>query len=232
MNFTEIITIDGPAGSGKSTLAKSLAKAMGWKFLDTGALYRAVAFAVYEKGFARCPFDEVLIRFISQLPIAVQLAAEESRVFLAEREVTGYLRAENISILASKVSAVPAARLSLRELQRKLGREGRLVTEGRDQGTALFPEAKLKFYLSAAAKERARRRRAQMIRQSLSPPPLDKILQDIMLRDYQDSHREVDPLLEPADSVRVDSTDLTLEGVLQIMLEKAREVFPGEFASQ
>jgi cytidylate kinase len=223
MDSTWIITIDGPAGSGKSTLARSLARALGWSFLDTGALYRTVALAVSESGSEGADPVE-LGRLARGLDLRVELADGASRVFLGEREVTELIRTPEISLLASKLSAIAEVRESLRAIQRRLGASGRLVTEGRDQGTAIFPEAKLKLFLTASSEARARRR-ALELKEKGTEVDILKVWQDIMARDRSDMTRETDPLREAPDAVRVDSTDLGLDGVLALAVAKAHEIF-------
>ncbi|MDR2613459.1 MAG: (d)CMP kinase [Deltaproteobacteria bacterium] len=223
MDSSFVITIDGPAGSGKSTLARSLSAELGWPFLDTGALYRAVAVAAAELGLGGAG-PEALADLARGLEIAVVLARDVSRVSLAGRDVTDLLRTPEISDLASRLSAVAGVRGALRDLQRSLGSRGGIVTEGRDQGTAIFPEARLKFFLTAAPETRAERRARELEARGLE---VDRaaVLAAILARDLQDSTRETDPLREPPDSVRVDSTSLSEREVLELMLARAREVF-------
>jgi cytidylate kinase len=223
MDSTHIITIDGPAASGKSTLAKNLAKAIGWSFLDTGALYRAVAFAAIQEGLLD-KGPEVLGEFSYKLKLEVVLEKERNRVFIDQREVTGFLRTDLISQAASKVSAIRDVRQSLRALQKTLGERGGLVTEGRDQGSAIFPHALLKFFLTASPEERANRRHKEL---GTDAPPLEAILESVLARDLQDTTRVDDPLVKPMGAVEVDSTHQSVEEILNFMLRKAREVFGG-----
>ncbi|MDR2460638.1 MAG: (d)CMP kinase [Deltaproteobacteria bacterium] len=221
MDSTRIITIDGPAASGKSTLAKKLAQKIGWSFLDTGLLYRALAFAAQRAGLLEKGPEE-LGRFACQLKIKVLLEKDRNRVFLDGEELTDLLRTPMISRAASQVSAVGQVRSSLRELQKTLGERGNLVTEGRDQGSAIFPKARLKFYLTASPEARAQRRYLELGKDS---GPLSAILQSVLERDHQDSTRADDPLVIPAGAVKVDSTDKSLESVFEFMLQKAISVF-------
>jgi cytidylate kinase len=223
MDSTCVITIDGPAGSGKSTLARALASALGWSFLDTGALYRAVAVGASERGIAGADPAELAL-FARDLDVSVSLESDASRVRLSGRDVTHLLRAPEISSLASRLSAFPGVRESLRAVQRRMGEGGRLVTEGRDQGTAVFPEARLKFFLTASPEARASRRARELWAKGRDDP-LERVMGEMLARDREDTSREADPLLEPSGSVRVDSTSMTEREVLDLMLARAREAF-------
>lgn len=223
MDSTCVITIDGPAGAGKSTLARALAASLGWSFLDTGALYRALALAVSERGLEGASPGE-LAALALRLEISVSLGPDVSRVALGGRDVTALLRSPEISSLASALAAVPEARESLRAIQRRLGERGRLVAEGRDQGTAIFPEARLKFFLTASPEARAARR-AKELRERGVDSPFGTVLAEMLARDRNDMTRKADPLREALDAVRVDSTSLTLEEALALMTARAREVF-------
>jgi cytidylate kinase len=220
----DIITIDGPSGAGKSTLAADLASRLGWRFLDTGVLYRAVGLAALEGGVS-LKDHAALGALAGALAVKVALASGKSRVFLGEREVTGLIRAEAVSAAASAVSAAPAVRESVRGLQLALGAEGRLVTEGRDQGTAIFPEARLKFFLTAGAEARARRRWLDL-KKAGSGESLEEVLEKIIRRDQADESREAAPLRAAPGAVTIDSTSLSRGEVLRVMEEKARGAFP------
>jgi cytidylate kinase len=224
MDLARVITIDGPAGAGKSTLARALSAALGWPFLDTGALYRAVAVAVSERGLEDAP-PEDLGELARGLRVEVELGREASRVSLDGRDVTSLLRSPAISSLASRLSAVPGVRAALKGIQRGAAAGGSgIVTEGRDQGTAVFPEAGLKFFLTAAPEARAGRRALELEARGL-PADRAEVLSGILDRDRLDSTREADPLRMPAGAVLVDSTSLGEGEVLELMLAKAREVF-------
>ena len=219
-----IITIDGPAGSGKSTLCRNLADALGWRHLDTGALYRAVAVAACEMGIST-PFEAKLLA--ESLEIRVEQALSGSRVFIGEREVTDRLRDPSIGMLSSKLSAIAGVRAALMGVQREQGRQGRLVCEGRDMGTVVFPWARLKFFLTAGLEERAKRRQLQLLKDG-RVAELAEILAGLASRDNSDSGREEAPLKIPKGGVVIDSTDLSLFEVETRMLGEAARVFgPG-----
>ncbi|MDR1314340.1 MAG: (d)CMP kinase [Deltaproteobacteria bacterium] len=223
MYYSSVIAIDGPAGSGKSTLARRLASSLGWRFLDTGALYRAVAAEASARGLGAAS-DGELGRLAGELDIQVALESDLCRVFVGGRDLTGQLRSPPVSSLASRVASIPEVRDSLRALQRRIGGEGRLVTEGRDQGTAIFPEARLKFFLTADAETRAGRRLKEL-RDKGRDDTLEDVLEGMLDRDGRDAGRAVDPLREAPDAVRLDSTSMTEDEVLAAMLAKAREAF-------
>jgi cytidylate kinase len=221
MNSTYIITIDGPAASGISTLSWNLAKALGWSFLDTGALYRAVAVAATEKGVLNQDPD-FLGKFAWSLKITVTLSKDLNRVFIDGREVTELLRTPEISRESSRLSAIAEVRKSLRALQKTLGDKGYLVSEGRDQGSAIFPQARLKFFLTASQETRARRRLLEL---GTAAPPFQELFESIKARDLQDSSRPDDPLVEPHGAVKIDSSHMERDEVLNLMLAEARREF-------
>ncbi|MDY6852624.1 MAG: (d)CMP kinase, partial [Thermodesulfobacteriota bacterium] len=152
-----IITIDGPAGAGKSTVARALANRLGWTYLDTGAMYRAVGLAAFEDG-ADVSDEKAMTRLMAGLDLKVAASPETTRVYLAGREVTSEIRQPHISGLASAASALGVVRRAMVDLQRRLGAAGEIVAEGRDMGTVVFPRAEIKFFIDASLEERARRR--------------------------------------------------------------------------
>ncbi|MDR2405940.1 MAG: (d)CMP kinase [Deltaproteobacteria bacterium] len=223
MNLDTIITIDGPSAAGKSTLARELARCLGWSFLDTGAIYRAVAVVAMEKGLMESS-PELLGKFVASLDIRVELTADKSRIFLGDRELTSLIRSEEVGKAASQISSYPEVRRALHELQARLGEKGRLVTEGRDQGTAIFPWARLKFFLTATLEERAKRRHRELLEKN---PTIcyDDILEKMTSRDRADETREATPLRVAPGAIVLNTTELTQDNVLKIMEEKAREIF-------
>lgn len=216
-----VVAIDGPAGAGKSSVAANVARQAGLALVDTGAIYRTVTLQARRNGI---PVDngEALGKVASELGIRFRFADGKNRVFLVNGEgledVTEAIRDPDISANASKVSAHPQVRAALLELQRELGRVGEgAVLEGRDIGSVVFPDADVKVFLTASAKERARRR-ALELSDSGAAEPFDKVLRDIRARDKQDSEREVAPLTQPDDAELIDSSDLTSVEVVERIL--------------
>jgi CMP/dCMP kinase len=210
-----VITIDGPAGGGKSTIGRQLAERLCFIYLDTGALYRAVAYSLTRRMYSGNEKD--LARFCTGMKVELKTIAGHLHVFVDLEDVTGKIRTEEIGILASKVSAAPVVRGALLSVQRDIGADGGVVAEGRDMGTVVFPEAEIKFFLDASVKERANRRYLELIGRGESIDPQD-VECDLILRDRQDCERAVAPLRVPHDAVIVDSTDKTILQVVDIMM--------------
>ena len=216
-----VITIDGPAGAGKSTLAKALASALGWTYLDTGAMYRAIGLAVYEAGLD--PTDEAGIeKLLKGVELKVSTLPGKTVVAINGRDVSDLIREHHISAMASTASALKAVRQAMVTLQRSLGTSGKIVAEGRDMGTVVFPEAGAKFFLSASLEERARRRYRELtsLGQKVS---LEKVTRDMAKRDAADTSRALAPLVPADDAVTIDSTSLGTDAVLQKMLSSVQE---------
>jgi CMP/dCMP kinase len=208
-----VITIDGPAGAGKSTAAHGLARRLGYRRLDTGAMYRAVAVSVAAAGI---PPDDLaaLERHLERLTLDL----DGNRIFVNGRDVTGEIRDEAVSRLTSALSAVGAVRAAVIPLQRRLAAGGGIVLEGRDTGTVVCPEADVKFYLDATLDTRARRRHAELVRAG-TPIALDAVRVEMAARDAQDMARSLAPLAKAADAIEVDTTALSAEEVVDRMLE-------------
>lgn len=218
------IAIDGPAGAGKSTAARALAGRLGWFLLDTGAIYRSVALAAHEAEVA-WDDEERLAAIARDLPIAFAPRPGEEpsqAVLLDGRDVTRAIRTTEMSDGASRVSALPAVRASLLELQRRLARAGDCVVEGRDIGTVVLPDAPLKLFVTASAEERARRRHAELLARG-QESDLAKTLAEIKERDARDSGRAVAPLKPAKDAILLDTSELTLDEVVAKMLDLAQE---------
>ncbi len=210
-----MITIDGPAGAGKSTVAKMLAKRLGFYLLDTGAIYRCLALLAKRKNVSYT--DEVHLKELAKdLPICFQRERGFVRVFLGTEEVTQEIRSPEISEGASLVSPYAAVREALLPIQRDLAGKGSCVVEGRDVGTVVLPHAPLKFFLTARPEVRAQRR-LEEIKSAGVEMTLAQILQEQTTRDGRDSERSVAPLKRPEDAVLIDTSDLTLEQVVNQM---------------
>lgn len=206
-----IITIDGPAGAGKSTVAKTLAKRLGFQYLDTGAMYRAIAWSLTESGVDLDDHDAVQ-RALQQ----IQLGMEHGRVFVNQVDVTDHLRDSRVSQNASRVATHPEVRERLVELQRVIASQGDFVCEGRDQGTVAFPDSPCKIFLTAAAEVRARRRWLEM---KISDPELllEHVIAEQKIRDLRDETREIGRLERAHDAVEVDVGELTVEQVVETL---------------
>lgn len=207
-----VITIDGPAGAGKSTAARGLARRLGYRLVDTGALYRAVAWAVEQSGIA--PEDTPALRAVLD-GTRVELAGD--RVLVNGRDVTGGIRAPTISALTSRLTALRPVRDKMTPLQRALAAPGGVVLEGRDTGSVVWPEAEIKFYLDADPETRARRRRDELGARDI-PADLAAVRSEMATRDRQDMDRALAPLAKPEGAVLVDTTELGPEGVVEAML--------------
>ncbi|MCA9042254.1 MAG: (d)CMP kinase [Planctomycetaceae bacterium] len=212
-----IITIDGPAGTGKSTVARALAERLGFQFLDTGALYRAVAWACLE---GEISLDDV--KTIVDKTRQMQFRWEEGRLWIDEQEVTEKIRTADVTQGASQVAVIPEVREALNEVQRQIADTRDIVTEGRDQGTVVFPHATCKFYLNASAEERARRRYLELTNQG-EEAEFETILEQIKERDDRDATREIAPLKPAPDAILVDSTNLKPDRVLDLLEKTAQE---------
>jgi CMP/dCMP kinase len=215
-----IIAIDGPSGAGKSTLSKLLAQQLNYVHLDTGAMYRCVAFAAMEQGID--PDDqERLGTLAQQLKIDFVPSPSGDRVLLDGTDVSTAIRTPEVSLLTSRVSAAPQVRNALVALQRRLGEAGGVVLEGRDIGTVVFPQAQVKFFLSATAAERGQRRYAELVAKGVTVS-LQQTISEVVARDLADSEREHAPLLQADDAVVIDSTNLNIDEVLAAMVEVVR----------
>ena len=218
-----IVSIDGPAGAGKSTVSKLLSRRLGLSFVDTGALYRAVALSARRQGIA-VEDDAGLSGLMGRIRISFKAVGDENRVYLDGEDVSAEIRAPEISLLASAVSARPVVRDGLLGLQRRLALEAPVgaVLEGRDIGTVVFPDADLKFFLEANPDIRARRRYEELFQKG-AESTLDAVLADQTKRDRDDASRAVAPLKPADDAVRVDSSGLPLSEVVQRLERLIRE---------
>jgi len=212
-----IVTLDGPAGAGKSTVAKLLAVRLGYLYLDTGALYRAVAWKVRAAGVD--PSDAAAVAgLLPVTQVAMQYRPDRPLVLVDGRDVTEEIRTPEISRMASVVSAIPAVREWLLPVQRRIGAEGGIVAEGRDLGTRIFPQAQAKFFLEADLATRAARRHHELTG-SGHASPLEQTREEIEARDRQDRTRELAPLVPAPDAVRIDTSALTVDQVVGRLLD-------------
>jgi cytidylate kinase len=209
-----IITIDGPAGSGKSTVARCLAERLGVRFLDTGAMYRAIALLVIRSG--KSLTDAAAVAQIAQ---SAHIRFRGNQLLLNECDVTSEIRAPEVSSGASLVAAIPEVRYQLVRLQQEIGREGSMVTEGRDQGTVVFPNAQHKYFLTASLDARANRRLHELSCKGI-PGSLEEVREQIRLRDERDEHRELAPMKPAPDAVLVDTSHLPVEDVIQLLMRQ------------
>lgn len=215
-----IIAIDGPSGAGKSTLAKKLAANLGFIYLDTGAMYRALALKILRQGVDLAD-DQKLAELVNSTSVDLQCDRAELKVLLDGRNVASEIRTPAVSQMASKASALKLVRDRMLELQRRLGDRGSVVAEGRDIGTVVFPDAQVKIFLSASAAERARRRCAEL-RAAGQPVDLDVTLREIEERDQRDSERALAPLRKADDALVIDSSNSTADEVAACVLAEIR----------
>lgn len=226
-----VIAIDGPAGTGKSSATKRLAELIGFVHVDTGALYRSIALLCIDRG----------VDFSADLPqksvdLAVQVAREahfefkrmprknpRNRIWMNGVDVTEKIRTPEVSMAASRVSAIPGVRASLLALQRRLGCAGNSILEGRDIGTVIFPDADVKFFLTASVDERAKRRLTELEAVGADAPSFEELRAQIIQRDEQDTHRAIAPLKKAADAIAIDTTAFTLDEVVSKMENYVRD---------
>ncbi len=215
------IAIDGPAGAGKSTIAKTAAKELGFIYVDTGALYRAVGYYVFNKNID--PKDENRVtEILTQINVALKFVNGEQRVFLNDEDVSDKIRTPEISMYASAVSAHPSVRQFLFETQRKLAKENDVIMDGRDIGTVVLPNADVKIFLTASPEERAKRRYDELVLKGENVNYED-ILKDVITRDYNDSHRAIAPLKQADDAILLDTTGNELAKSVDLVISTIKE---------
>ena len=214
------VAIDGPAGAGKSTIAKQIARKLGYIYVDTGAMYRAMAYYLIQNQVDAAD-QEAIAAACQHADISICYQDGEQVVLLNGENVNAYLRTEAVGNMASVSSVVPEVRKKLVELQQKLARETDVVMDGRDIGTVVLPDADVKVYLTASVETRAKRRFLEL-QEKGEPADLTKIAADIEDRDYRDMHRDISPLRQAEDATLVDSSDMTIDQVVERILELCR----------
>ena len=218
--MSQNVAIDGPAGAGKSTIAKRIARRLGYIYVDTGAMYRAMAYYLIQNQVDAAD-QEAIAAACQHADISICYQDGEQVVLLNGENVNAYLRTEAVGNMASVSSVVPEVRKKLVELQQKLARETDVVMDGRDIGTVVLPDADVKVYLTASVETRAKRRFLELQEKGESAD-LAKIAADIEDRDYRDMHRDISPLRQAEDATLVDSSDMTIDQVVERILELCR----------
>ncbi len=216
------IAIDGPAGAGKSTIAKAVAKKLDYIYVDTGAMYRAIAHYLVTNHID-IEDEQALAEACNQVTVEIQYEEGQQQVYLNGENVTPYLRTEETGNMASKSSAKAPVRAALLDLQRNMAKQHNVVMDGRDIGTNVLPEAEVKIYLTASSKERANRRYKELIEKG-EQPDFDKIEADIIERDKRDMNRAIAPLKQAKDAVLIDSSDMSIAEVVDKILSVAQTV--------
>ena len=204
-----IIAIDGPAASGKSTTAQLLAEKLGYVYIDTGAMYRACALKAKKMGID-INDEESIRELLDDIDIRIENHNSKNRIFLDGEDVSEDIRADDISALASAISAIPAVRYKMVELQRKMGEKGGVILDGRDIGTFVFPTAEVKFFLTASPEVRAKRRWLELKQKGVNKD-FSEVLADLVKRDNNDSQRALAPLKKADDAIEVDTSNMTIE---------------------
>ena len=214
------IAVDGPSGAGKSTLARRLAARLGYIYVDTGALYRAIAYDMIQH---HAETEQEITERLPQLHITIDYQDSVQHVYVNGADVSGLIRTPEVSMGASRVSAIPAVRQFLFDLQQRLAREHSVVMDGRDIGTVVLPDADVKIFLTASAEKRAQRRFLELEEKQPGVQSYEDVLRDVIRRDEQDMNRAVSPLKQAEDAVLVDTTDADLAQSEQMLLDVCKE---------
>lgn len=212
------IAIDGPSAAGKSTIAKKLAEKLNYVHLDTGAMYRCTAMKALKTGID-LEDEKALCAMLADTQITL---TPQGSVYLDGEDVTSSIRKDEISLVASSVSRHPGVRKDLVNRQKQMAEDGGFIMDGRDIGTVVLPDAKVKVFMTASAQARARRRYDQNMAEGIPSESLEEITQEIMQRDYQDTHRRASPLTKAADAVEIDTSDMTIEQVCKAIYDLAQ----------
>lgn len=216
------IAIDGPAGAGKSTISKSAAKALGFIYIDTGALYRTIGLAATRNNVEAVEGTEV-DALLEKIKVELTFNDKGEQVVLLDGEdVSGLIRTPEASMMASKISAIPSVRAYLLDLQRNIAKSDNVIMDGRDIGTVVLPDAKVKIFLTAAPEARAERRYKELIEKGMDVKYED-ILDDVKTRDYNDSHRDIAPLKQADDAILADTTEVDLQGSIDLIIKIIKE---------
>ncbi len=215
------IAIDGPAGAGKSTISRKAAASLGYIYIDTGALYRTVGLVALRAGVEPSDPQAVAALLTDDLSVELRFVQGEQRMFLNGEDVSAAIRTPEASLAASAVSAVPAVRAYLFDLQKKLAHENNCIMDGRDIGTVVLPDAKVKIFLTASPEARARRRYDELIEKGMDVK-FEDVLSDMIRRDYNDSHRAIAPLKPAQDAILLDTSGNTLEQSVALVIETIR----------
>ena len=215
------IAIDGPAGAGKSATAKAVAKELGFIYVDTGALYRGIGLYVIRKGAKPSSIEEV-VPLLAEIKIEMKHIENEQHIFLNGEDVSGLIRTESVSAAASDVSAIPAVRDFLFDMQRDIAEKNDVVMDGRDIGTIVLPDAELKIFLTAKPEIRAERRVKQLLEKGVEAN-FDDVHADVIQRDYNDSHRDFRPLKLAEDGILLDNSELNFEETFEKIISLAKE---------
>lgn len=217
MNSLLRVAIDGPSGAGKSTIAKAVGKMLQLEYIDTGAMYRACAYKMIAENVKPSQVDE-----LNEMLKKTDIDFSKGKVYLDRQDISGKIRTSEISKMASMCAAIPEVRKKLVELQRRMGRTKSVIMDGRDIGTNVLTEAEFKFFLTASADERAKRRFIEL-REKGENVTFEEVLADINQRDYDDTHRSLNPLRRAGDAIEVDTTHMSIKEVTEYLLDKIKE---------
>lgn len=212
-----IITIDGPSGTGKTTTARLVAKGLGFIYYDTGAMYRAAAYEILQNKIDwKSP--TILQSFLNTFSFFIKDIEGEKRYFVGSDDVTHLIRSSSVTKMASQIAVIPQLREALVKLQRQFGKQGNCVFEGRDMGTVVFPDADVKIFLTASLEKRANRRHQEVIHKG-ETISFEEVLREVSERDELDTNRMASPLQKASDAIEIDTTDLTLDEVINLILK-------------